>query len=91
MLTALAALPEDVDVELECLVGDPARVLLGISADVDVIVCGSRGYGPVRSVLLGSVSRRLLDGARCAVIVVPRPVERPLEFLLGSAGGRASS
>ena len=29
-------------------------------------------YGPVRSVLLGSVSRHLVDHANCPVLVIPR-------------------
>jgi hypothetical protein len=36
---------------------------------------GSRGYGPLRAVLLGGVSRRLMVEAHCPVIVVPRGVE----------------
>jgi len=40
--------------------------------DADVLVCGSRGYGPARRVLLGGVSSRLLGHARLPVIVVPR-------------------
>ncbi|HET8599106.1 MAG TPA: universal stress protein [Segeticoccus sp.] len=38
----------------------------------DLLVCGSRGYGPVRQVLLGSVSARLIRHAAYPVIVVPR-------------------
>jgi nucleotide-binding universal stress UspA family protein len=38
----------------------------------DLLVCGSRGYGPVRQVLLGSVSARLVRDAAYPVIVVPR-------------------
>ncbi|MHC5796671.1 universal stress protein [Lacisediminihabitans sp. FW035] len=40
--------------------------------DVDLLVCGSRGYGPARRVLLGGVSSRLLKAARVPVVVVPR-------------------
>jgi nucleotide-binding universal stress UspA family protein len=40
---------------------------------VDLLVIGSRGYGPVARVLLGSVSRKLVDDAPCPVLVVPRP------------------
>lgn len=40
--------------------------------DADVLVCGSRGYGPARRVLLGGVSGRLLRHARIPVMVVPR-------------------
>jgi nucleotide-binding universal stress UspA family protein len=79
---ALDALPAGVDVETEIHVDDPADVLLGVSAHVDLLVCGSRGYGPLRSVLLGGVSRRLVDGAQCPVLVLPREAGRPLENLL---------
>jgi len=60
------------DVEPELHVDDPADVLLRVSEHVDLLVCGSRGYGPLRSVLLGGVSRRLVDEARCPVLVIPR-------------------
>ena len=40
--------------------------------DLDLLVCGSRGYGPARRVLLGGVSARLLRHARVPVLVVPR-------------------
>jgi nucleotide-binding universal stress UspA family protein len=40
--------------------------------DVDLLVCGSRGYGPARRVLLGGVSSRLLKHARVPVVIVPR-------------------
>lgn len=40
--------------------------------DTDLLVCGSRGYGPARRVLLGGVSARLLRHARIPVMVVPR-------------------
>lgn len=54
----------------------PAGVLANAAADLDLLVLGSRGYGPVRRVLLGSVSHRLLsDGAPCAVLVVPRSAQ----------------
>lgn len=40
---------------------------------IDLIVAGSRGYGPVWRVLLGSVSTQLLHKAPCPALVVPRP------------------
>jgi len=36
---------------------------------------GSRGYGPLRRVLLGSVSTELIRTAPCPVIVHPRPAK----------------
>jgi nucleotide-binding universal stress UspA family protein len=87
---AVAALAPPVDVECEVHVGDPAEALLKISEYVDLLVCGSRGYGPLRSVVLGGVSRRLVDGAACAVLVLPREAGRPLERLLDDAGAAAA-
>lgn len=47
--------------------------LVGACAeDVDLLVVGSRGYGPLHSVLAGSVTRHLVDHAPCPVLVVPR-------------------
>jgi nucleotide-binding universal stress UspA family protein len=42
---------------------------------VDLIVTGSRGYGPLRRVLLGSVSTALMRAAPCPVMVVPRTAD----------------
>jgi nucleotide-binding universal stress UspA family protein len=40
----------------------------------DALICGSRGYGVARQVLLGSVSNRLIRNAAYPVVVVPRQV-----------------
>jgi len=55
--------------------GEPVEVLAADSAGDDLLICGSRGRGPVRRVLLGSVSARLLRHAACPVVVVPRGSE----------------
>ena len=79
----MAALPPGVEVETTVHADDPADILLRVSEHVDMLVCGSRGYGPIRSILLGGVSRRVVDGAHCPVLVLPRGIERPLGDLLG--------
>jgi nucleotide-binding universal stress UspA family protein len=46
--------------------------LARVSDDVDLLVCGSRGRGPLGRVMLGSVSAGVLRKARCPVLVIPR-------------------
>jgi nucleotide-binding universal stress UspA family protein len=92
LAAALNALPAGVDVEPEIHVDDPAEVLLRVSEHVDLLVCGSRGYGPLRSVLLGGVSRRLVDGAHSPVLVLPREAGHPLlELISETASGAVAA
>ena len=60
------------DVEGALHVGQAADVLIGLSETVDAMVVGSRGYGPLKAVLLGGVSGQVIRSAACPVIVVPR-------------------
>jgi nucleotide-binding universal stress UspA family protein len=39
------------------------------ASPVDLLVCGSRGYGPVRTLMLGSTSHALVREAACPVLV----------------------
>jgi nucleotide-binding universal stress UspA family protein len=55
----------------EILSGQPAEALAAASQDLDLLVCGSRGHGPVRSTLLGSTSHSLVRKAACPVLIVP--------------------
>jgi nucleotide-binding universal stress UspA family protein len=73
----------DVDVETDISVQHPADFLVAASANVDLLVCGSRGYGPRRAVLLGGVSRRVAAESECPVIVLARGVEFGLDALVG--------
>jgi nucleotide-binding universal stress UspA family protein len=56
--------------------GDPPGLLAELSSWVDLLVCGSRGYGPLRTVLLGGDSGRLAHTAACRLLVMPRAVDR---------------
>jgi nucleotide-binding universal stress UspA family protein len=70
---ALAELPSGLDATGEVLSGDAVESLAALDdRDVDVLVCGSRGYGPIRRVLLGGVAARLIRRAAAPVVVVPR-------------------
>jgi nucleotide-binding universal stress UspA family protein len=81
---------DEVEAEIESWVGEPADVLVDASQHLDMLVCGSRGYGPLRAVLLGAVSRRIVTDAHCPVTVVPRGREARLERLLTEASGAAA-
>jgi nucleotide-binding universal stress UspA family protein len=59
-----------VDVYQDVVRDDPATALVRLSAGADLLVVGSRGRGGFRSLLLGSVSHRVLQLAECPVVVV---------------------
>jgi nucleotide-binding universal stress UspA family protein len=82
--SVVAGLPEGVRGAVACLEGEPSERLIAASEKVDLLVIGSRGYGPLRAVLAGGVSGRVIRGAHCPVIVVPRGVETPLGELFGA-------
>jgi nucleotide-binding universal stress UspA family protein len=64
-------------IEQEVLFGsDPASSILGAAGtDVDLLVLGSRAYGPVRRALVGSVSGTVVRHAPCPVLITPRVTE----------------
>jgi len=65
------AIPED-RVMTEVQVGEPAEEIVDLARleHVDLIVLGSRGLSPVKEMLLGSVSNKVLHTAPCPVLVV---------------------
>lgn len=70
---AVAALPPGLSASVDVLQGGVVDALSALDqGDCQLLVCGSRGYGPVGSVLLGGVSGRLVRKAMCPVMVVPR-------------------
>ena len=69
----VAGLPADVRANGELLFGEVVDELsMAAERGVDLLVCGSRGYGPVRRVLLGTVSSALVRQASVPTLVVPR-------------------
>jgi nucleotide-binding universal stress UspA family protein len=60
----------DMDPELIEAQGDPGAVIVQSAKDADLIVVGSRGLNPVKRILLGSVSSKVVHRAECDVLVV---------------------
>jgi nucleotide-binding universal stress UspA family protein len=60
--------PEGVEPKL--VDGEPAGVLEAEASGADLVVVGSRGRSGLAYVLLGSVSRHVVDHAPCPVVVV---------------------
>jgi nucleotide-binding universal stress UspA family protein len=83
---ALDQLDGAVTAEVDVFVDDPGDALVRVSEHLDLLVCGSRGYGPLRAVLLGGVTRRVVGAAACPVIVLPRGVKAPLDALAAAPG-----
>jgi nucleotide-binding universal stress UspA family protein len=55
------------------LEGPPVDVLTACAADADLVVLGTRGLGPVKGLLLGSVTHRVMTRVACPIVVVPAP------------------
>lgn len=69
---AVAELGPGASVYAQTIKGDPCKVLVERSGGLDLLVLGSRAYGPLRHALLGSVSAPVMREAHCPVLVVPR-------------------
>ena len=87
---AVAALPNDVSAEAVFLSGRPGSELATQSQDVDLMIVGSRGYGPMAAVMLGGATHTLIRDAACPVVVLPRATESGLDVLFRRAQAAAS-
>lgn len=67
-----AELAERSDATAHVYDGDTRERLLAFSKSVDLLVIGSRGRGPVRSLILGSTTELILERAHCPVLVTTR-------------------
>jgi nucleotide-binding universal stress UspA family protein len=59
-------------VEAHAAYGRPAEELALYSASLDLLVVGSRGYGPLGRLIHGSTSQELAHTARCPLLVLTR-------------------
>ena len=77
---SIDAMLEEASIRMKTLpdvVGHAAYGLTGeelaaFGDEVDILVVGSRGYGPVKRLMLGSTSDYLERHARCPLLVLPR-------------------
>ena len=76
------AMVTEADARMKELPGVEGRAVDGLAGEelaafgdeLDLLIAGSRGYGPVRRLVLGSTSRYLQRHARCSLLVLPRGV-----------------
>ncbi len=64
----------DVVVSWQFIEDDPVADLVRLSADAEMVVVGSRGRGDAAAILLGSVSRAVVEHGDCSVAVVRKPL-----------------
>ena len=67
------------DVTPETIIGTPWKELAARSADLDLLVVGSRTHGPLRRLVLGSTATKLVRHAACPLLVAPRCAHRPAD------------
>ena len=65
------------DVDARAVYGIPGEELAAFGDELDLLVVGSRGYGPLRRLVSGSTTNYLERHARCSLLVLPRAVTAP--------------
>ncbi len=59
--------------EVSATVGDPGYEMRALSESLDLIVVGSRRWGPVARLVMGGVGETLVRDASSSILIVPRP------------------
>ncbi len=81
----------NVEVDSRIISIDPRNALIDASEFASLIVVGSRGRGPLRSSLMGSVSAAIARSSKCPVVVCrPRPENQRHGVVVGADGSEAS-
>ncbi len=73
------------DVDGRAVYGLAGEELAAFGDQLDLLVVGSRGYGPVKRLVLGSTSNYLESHARCSLLVLPRISGSPAEGSIAPA------
>jgi nucleotide-binding universal stress UspA family protein len=69
---ALGRVPAELPVDAVLLTGPAGSLLTEATAELDLLLMGSRGYGPIGRTFLGGTATQVIHSAECAVIVLPR-------------------
>ena len=65
------------------------RIAEEAAEELDLLVMGSRNYGPLRRVMVGSTAIRLMQHAPCPVLVIPRGAATPSATAAGPSAASA--
>jgi nucleotide-binding universal stress UspA family protein len=75
---AAEPLPDELRAATVLADGQPAAEIVDQAGkDIDVLVMGSRNYGPIRRVMVGSTAIAVMRRSPCPVIVIPRGASTP--------------
>jgi len=76
----LAALPDDVKVQVEYRIGRDWQEILSFAKEkqIDLIVIGRQGHSSLQTALFGKVTEKIVRKADCAVLVVPMSYQKSL-------------
>ena len=72
------------EVETDVFGEDPADAIVGVSRHADLIIMGSRARAPRRALVLGSVSRQVVERAECPVVVLPHGADEMTKRLVAA-------
>jgi nucleotide-binding universal stress UspA family protein len=70
--SAVARAPEGIMVDAQVLRGPAAQAIADAASGADLLITGSRGFGALHRVMVGSTSSGLLRDGRTPLLVTPR-------------------
>jgi nucleotide-binding universal stress UspA family protein len=82
---SIATMLSEANTRMAELQGTEGRAVYGLAGEelaafgdeLQLLVVGSRGYGPIKRLILGSTSDYLQRHARCSLLVLPRSAREP--------------
>jgi nucleotide-binding universal stress UspA family protein len=86
----IGALNTDVPVTARAVIGTTVECLGDLAKETDMVVCGSRAWGAIRRVVLGSTADRLIHSSSAPVLVVPRSAHTDTAATTAATAGAAA-